>query len=173
MSIDDTNLIHPKSNFPSSPETNSTYKFPYLCWLQLPPSSCSGQKPYSLPCSSFSTHYIQCVRKSFWLYLENVCSGFSSPLWIPLLLYSPLPPSVPGALASFLYLKHASPSHQGAFALALPSHWYALPPDIHRAHTVTFFKSLKKSDVTCSTKIFMTLFKNATMSPLHYSIFKK
>lgn len=62
------------------------------------------------------TYYIQCVRKSFWLYLENIHSGprwhvSLPPLWLPLLLFIPLPLPVPDSLTFFLDLKHASLSH--------------------------------------------------------------
>lgn len=88
---------------------------------------------------------IQCTKKSFWLYLENIWSGStwyasSSPLWLPHVLFSPLLLSVPVTLASILYLNHASPSYHSVFALALSSSNMAFP--ILRAHTVNSLKPL-------------------------------
>lgn len=92
----------------------------------------------------------------------------SSPLQLSLLLFPPLPLSIPGPLSSFLCIKHTGPTSE-------PLHWLfplsdMLFPDIHTPHLSSL--SGFCSNVTCLTRISMTtLFKIATISPLHYSRF--
>lgn len=104
------------------------------------------------------TYYIQCVRKSFWLYLANIHSGprwhvSLSPLWLPLLLFIPLPLPVPDSLTFFLDLKHASLSHTQLL------HWLSplsnmLFPQVFSELTLPITSDLC-SNVTGSTKTSM------------------
>ena len=104
------------------------------------------------------TYYIQCIRKSFWLYLANIHSGprwhvSLSPLWLPLLLFIPLPLPVPDSLTFFLDLKHASLSHTQLL------HWLSplsnmLFPQVFSKLTLPITSDLC-SNVTGSTKTSM------------------
>lgn len=158
MSIDDANLVPPK-RLPSllpKPVLSAAFLITFDSSFILPVSQVRSLRSFLDPL--FLTYCIQCVRKSFGLYLENIHSGprwhvSLPPLWLPLLLFIPLSLPVPDSLTFFLDLKHASLSHTQLL------HWLfplsnMLSPQIFSELTLLITSGLC-SNITSSTKTSM------------------